>query len=43
LGGEFILKQAKTVTFRFIVDDKGLVTGLESIQPDGTYESKRMK
>jgi hypothetical protein len=43
LGGEFVLKQVKTVTIRFIVDDKGVVTGIESIQPDGTYEGKRMK
>jgi CubicO group peptidase (beta-lactamase class C family) len=43
LGGEFVLKQFKQISFRFVVDDKGVVTGLQSFQPDGTYEGKRMK
>jgi len=43
LGGEFVLKQAKVVSLRFLTDGKGEVNGLEFIQPDGIYEAKRLK
>lgn len=43
LGGEFYIKQARTVSIRFIVDAQGVVTAAEFIQPDGIYEAKRTK
>lgn len=42
-GGEFYLKQLPVISIRFIEDGKGSVTGLESIQPEGIYEFKRVK
>lgn len=43
LGDEFTLKQYKIVSLRFKSDDKGQVTALEVIQPNGIYEAKRIK
>jgi hypothetical protein len=43
VGGEYYLKQVPIISVRFIEDAKGAVTGLESFQPDGVYEFKRVK
>jgi len=43
LAGEFVIKQARIVSLRFLVDDKGAVTGVEFNQPGGVYEAKKIK
>jgi CubicO group peptidase (beta-lactamase class C family) len=43
LGGEYSLKQIKSISMKFIEDAKGLVTGLEIYQPNGVFEAKRVK
>lgn len=43
MGGEFILKQARIISVRFLAGPDGAVTGLEFIQPDGIYEAKKAK
>jgi len=43
LGEEFVLKQVKVIGLRFKTDDKGQVTALEIIQPEGIYEAERVK
>jgi len=43
LGGEFVLKQVKIISIRFLVNDKDEVTGAEFIQPNGIFEAKRLK
>lgn len=43
LGGEFVFKQLKIISLRFLADDKGEVTGVEFYQPDGIYEAKKLK
>ena len=43
LGGEFVLKQVKTIHVRFIEDENGQVVGMEAIQPEGIFEAKRIK
>ncbi len=42
LGDEFYLKQVPVIRVRFIFDAKGEVTGLESIQPGGVFELKKL-
>ena len=43
LGGEFRLKQVRSVSLRFKQDDKGQVTGLDLYQRGGVYEAVKMK
>jgi CubicO group peptidase (beta-lactamase class C family) len=43
VGGEFSLKQVKTIRARFVEDAKGQVVALEITQPGGVYEYKRTK
>ena len=43
LGEEFALKQVKVIGLRFKTDEKGQVTALEIIQPEGIYEAERVK
>ena len=43
LDEEFTLKQAKIVSIRFKTDAKGEVVALETIQPNGIFEAKRVK
>jgi len=43
LGDEFYLKQAPLIRVRFIFGPKGEVTGLETIQPNGVFEFKKME
>lgn len=43
LGGEFFLKQVKSIVVRFLTDDQGAVTGLELIQPGGIFLVERIK
>ncbi len=43
LGGEFALKQFKTITLKFIEDAAGQVTGIEIYQSGGVFEAKRVK
>ncbi len=43
LGDEFYLKQYKIVNIRFLTDKKGEVTGMELIQPNGIFETERIK
>ena len=43
LGGEFYLKEVKTIGVRFLVDAKGDVTGAEFVQPNGIFEAKKLK
>ena len=43
LDEEFTLKQAKIVSIRFKTDAKGKVVALETIQPNGIFEAKRVK
>jgi CubicO group peptidase (beta-lactamase class C family) len=41
LGDEFTLKQAKVVSLRFKMDEKGSVLAMELFQPGGVLEAKR--
>lgn len=41
LGGVFHLKEFSVIQVRFVLDDKGNVTGLESRQPEGVYTAKK--
>ena len=43
LDEEFTLKQAKVVSVRFKTDAKGKIVALETIQPNGIFEAKRVK
>jgi CubicO group peptidase (beta-lactamase class C family) len=43
LGDEFVLKQVKMISIRFISDDKGNVTGLELNQAGAVFEAKRLE
>ncbi len=43
LGGEYALKQAKSVTMKFVEDAKGQVTAIEVYQSGGVFEAKRTK
>ncbi len=43
LGGEFYLKEVKSVTLRFLTDAKGEVTAVELSQPGGVFEAKKLK
>jgi hypothetical protein len=43
LGGEFSLKQVKTVSIKFLEDAQGKVTGMELYQPNGVFAAKRIK
>jgi CubicO group peptidase (beta-lactamase class C family) len=43
LGGEYALKQVKTITLKFVEDAQGRVTGVELYQPNGVFEAKRIK
>ena len=43
LGDEFILKQVRIISVRFETDEKGNVTGLEFIQPNGIFKFERIK
>ncbi len=43
LGGEFVLKDARIVTVRFIEGPDGAVTAMELIQPNGIFEAKKTK
>ncbi len=43
MGGEFVLKQARIISIRFLAGPDGAVTGLEFIQPNGIFEAKRTK
>jgi len=43
LGGEFALKQVKTIHVKFILDKAGQVTGVAFIQPNGIFEAKKIK
>ena len=43
LGGEFYLKEVKSVTLRFLTDAKGEVTAAELSQPGGVFEAKKLK
>jgi len=42
LGDEFYLKQVPAVRVHFVFDQKGEVTGLETIQGGGVFEYKKM-
>ncbi len=42
LGDEFILKQVKIISVKFLVDEKDNVIGAEFIQPNGIFEAKRI-
>ncbi len=42
LGGEYSLKQVRTITLKFVEDAKGQVTGIEIYQPQGVFEAKRI-
>ena len=41
LGGVFHLKEFSVIQIRFVLDDQGNVTGLESRQPEGVYVAKK--
>jgi CubicO group peptidase (beta-lactamase class C family) len=41
LGGLFHLKEVTVIQLRFLMDDAGNVTGLESRQPEGVYTAKK--
>ncbi len=41
LGGVFHLKEYSVIQIRFVLDDQGNVTGLESRQPEGVYTAKK--
>jgi CubicO group peptidase (beta-lactamase class C family) len=43
LGGEYALKQVKSVTLKFIEDATGRVTGMEIYQAGGVFEARRIK
>ncbi|MHB8055709.1 MAG: serine hydrolase [Candidatus Aminicenantales bacterium] len=43
LGGEFDLKQMKTISVRFLIDAAGEITAAEFIQPNGIFEAKKLK
>jgi len=43
LGGEYSLKQVKTISLKFIEDVKGNVAGIEIYQPNGIFEAQRVK
>ena len=43
LGGEYSLKQALSITVKFVEDAAGQVTGLAINQPNGVFEAKRIK
>ncbi|HPH44386.1 MAG: serine hydrolase [Acidobacteria bacterium] len=43
LGGEFYLKEVKSVTLRFLTDAKGEVTAAELSQPGGVFEAKKLE
>jgi CubicO group peptidase (beta-lactamase class C family) len=43
LGGEYSLKQVKTISLKFAEDAKGQVTGIEIYQPNGVFEAKRIR
>ncbi|MDD8020547.1 MAG: serine hydrolase [Acidobacteriota bacterium] len=43
LGDEFYLKQAPVIRVHFIFGPKGEVTGLETIQPNGIFEMKKLE
>ena len=43
LGGEYSLKQAMSITVKFVEDAAGQVTGLAINQPNGVFEAKRIK
>ncbi|MGQ9801884.1 MAG: serine hydrolase [Candidatus Saccharicenans sp.] len=42
LGDEFYFKQVPVIRVRFIFDSRGEVIGLESIQPGGVFELKKI-
>jgi hypothetical protein len=42
LEEEFVLQQAKVVSFRFKADARGEIVALEAIQPNGIFEAKRV-
>lgn len=42
LGDEFYLKQVPVIRVRFVFGPKGEVTGLETIQPNGVFDFKKM-
>jgi CubicO group peptidase (beta-lactamase class C family) len=43
LGEEFELKQVKAISVKFKTDEKGRVTTMEFIQPNGVFEAKRVQ
>lgn len=43
LGGEFVLKEAKIVSLRFVEDAKGVVTSITLNQPQGVFTANRKK
>jgi CubicO group peptidase (beta-lactamase class C family) len=42
LGDEFILKQVKIISLKFLMDEKDNVVAAEFIQPNGIFEAKRI-
>jgi CubicO group peptidase (beta-lactamase class C family) len=42
LGDEFILKQVKIISVKFLIDEKDNVIAAEFIQPNGVFEAKRV-
>ncbi|MGB3861908.1 MAG: DUF3471 domain-containing protein, partial [Candidatus Aminicenantaceae bacterium] len=42
LGDEFILKQVKIISVKFLTDEKDNVIAAEFIQPNGIFEAKRV-
>jgi CubicO group peptidase (beta-lactamase class C family) len=42
LGGEFIFKQVKIISLKFVQDKTGKVTGFQLFQSNGVYEAKRI-
>jgi hypothetical protein len=42
LGDEFIFKQVKIVSVKFLTDEKDNVIAAEFIQPNGVFEAKRV-
>jgi len=42
LGDEFILKQVKIISVKFLTDEKDNVIAAEFIQPNGVFEAKRV-
>jgi CubicO group peptidase (beta-lactamase class C family) len=43
LVDEFVIEQAKVISVRFKMDEKGQTMALELIQPGGIYEAERIK